>query len=154
MLSICILQTQSPLKRLPDSITGHSDIWFWGEGKMFTPSCSWKKCSCQPVLKLGASCHCLTCWCVLVSPHTRAKRQLRVAAGWCAQDMCPCPWPPPARALEGADRQPQKQGRLFLALWVLQQNLQKQKWHVHGDLGASAAGVWCHFNRILVQISS
>lgn len=69
MLSICILQIQSPLKCLPGSITGHSDIWFWGGGKVLTLSCSWKKCCCHPVLKLGGSCHCWTCWCVLVSPQ-------------------------------------------------------------------------------------
>lgn len=73
MLSICILQTQSPLKHLPDSITGHSDFRFWGGGKMLTPSCSWKRCCCYPVPKLGASCHCFTRWCVLVSPQARAQ---------------------------------------------------------------------------------
>lgn len=81
MLSICILQTQSSLKHLPDSIAGHSGFLFWGGGKMLTPSCSWKKCCGHPVLKLGASCHCLTCWCVLVSPQARAQ------TGW--ELVCP-----------------------------------------------------------------
>lgn len=116
MVSICILQTQSPLKHLPDSIAGHSDFLFWGGGTMLTLSCSWKKCCCHPVQKSGA---CLTCWCVTLSPMPEPGG----SSDWLStcvhgllyqQGIHMCGW-------------------LFLACWVWQQNLPKQKWQVHGD---------------------
>lgn len=154
MLYIFIPQTQSPLKCLPDSITGHRVILFWGGGKMPTLSCPWKKCCCHPVLRLGASCHCSACWGVLVSAPTRARRSwdwLKVdVPRTCVHGLLHQWWVQPWKELIHSP----KSRRDLSWLCGYHSKTSRSRNDIFMETLKTSSGVWCHFIQMLVQISS
>ena len=115
-----------------------------------------KAAPCHPILKLAASCHCLTCWHVLVSPHITVRRQLRLAdEGWLSPGHVPAVSSISSRSSFGRGWYTAPKGiRDLLWLWGHCSKSSESRNGMFRETLKTSTGNRRNFIRILPQISS